>query len=101
MGVQLSSSGTRVGALAIVILNRTRQAAAEMRRQEWLDLEIGAEPEAVAAWEGALGGLKSAASTFEWVADGWICEHARARKHPPGRPGLGRCPVPAGKAMQP
>ena len=29
-------------------------AAAEMRRQEWLDLEAGAEPEAVAAWEGAL-----------------------------------------------
>ena len=28
--------------------------AAEMRRQEWLDLEAGAEPEAVAAWEGAL-----------------------------------------------
>jgi hypothetical protein len=47
-------------------------AAAEMRRQEWFDLEAGAEPEAVAAWEGALEGLKSAASTFEWVADGWI-----------------------------
>ncbi len=47
-------------------------AAAEMRRQEWPDLEAGAEPEAVAAWEGALEGLKSAASTFEWVADGWI-----------------------------
>ena len=47
-------------------------AAAEMRRQEWFDLEDGAEPEAVAAWEGALEGLKSAASTFKWVADGWI-----------------------------
>jgi hypothetical protein len=43
-----------------------------MRRQEWFDLEDGAEPEAVAAWEGALEGLKSAASTFGWVADGWI-----------------------------
>ena len=47
-------------------------AAAELRRQEWFDLEDGAEPEAVAAWNGALAGLKSAASTFEWVADGWI-----------------------------
>jgi hypothetical protein len=47
-------------------------AAAEMRRQEWFDLEDEAEPEAVAAWNGALEGLKSAASTFEWVADGWI-----------------------------
>jgi hypothetical protein len=40
-------------------------AAAEMRRQEWFDLEDGAEPEAVAAWEGALEGLKSAVSTFK------------------------------------
>ena len=47
-------------------------AAAEMRRQEWFDLEDDAEPEAVAAWNGALAGLKSAASTFGWVADGWI-----------------------------
>jgi hypothetical protein len=47
-------------------------AAAEMRRQEWFDLEDGAESEAVAAWKGALEGLKSAAGTFEWVADGWI-----------------------------
>jgi len=46
--------------------------AAELRRQEWFDLEDEAEPEAVAAWNGALAGLKSAASTFEWVADGWI-----------------------------
>jgi hypothetical protein len=47
-------------------------AATEMRRQEWFDLEDGAESEAVAAWASALEGLKSAASTFEWVADGWI-----------------------------
>jgi hypothetical protein len=47
-------------------------AAAEMRRQEWFDLEDEAEPEAVAAWEGAMEGLKSAASTFEWIATGWI-----------------------------
>jgi hypothetical protein len=47
-------------------------AAAELRRQEWFDLEADAEPEAVAAWEDALEGLKSAASTFGWVADGWI-----------------------------
>jgi hypothetical protein len=46
--------------------------AAELRRQEWLDLEDDAEPGAVAAWNGALEGLKSAASTFEWVAGGWI-----------------------------
>jgi hypothetical protein len=47
-------------------------AAAELRRQEWFDLEDDAEPEAIAAWNGALEGLKSAASTFEWVADGRI-----------------------------
>jgi hypothetical protein len=47
-------------------------AAAELRRQEWFDLEDDAEPEAVAAWNGALEGLKSVAGTFEWVADGWI-----------------------------
>ena len=47
-------------------------AAAELRRQEWFDLEDDAEAEAVAAWNGALAGLKSAAGTFEWVADGWI-----------------------------
>jgi hypothetical protein len=41
-------------------------AAAEIRRQEWFDLEDGAEPEAVAAWVSALEGLKSAAGTFEW-----------------------------------
>jgi hypothetical protein len=47
-------------------------AAAELRRQEWFDLEDDAEPEAIAAWNGALEGLKSAAGTFEWIADGWI-----------------------------
>ena len=47
-------------------------AAAELRRQEWFDLEDEADPEAAAAWKGALGGLKSAASTFEWIAAGWI-----------------------------
>jgi hypothetical protein len=47
-------------------------AAAELRRQEWFDLEDGAEPEAIAAWTAALEGLRSAASTFEWVATGWI-----------------------------
>ena len=47
-------------------------AAAELRRQEWFDLGDDAEPEAVTAWDGALAGLKSAAGTFEWVADGWI-----------------------------
>ena len=46
-------------------------AAEELRRQEWFDLEDGAE-EAVTAWNGALEGLRSAASTFEWVATGWI-----------------------------
>ena len=47
-------------------------AAAELRRQEWFDLEDDADPEAAAAWKGALDGLKSAAGTFEWIADGWI-----------------------------
>jgi hypothetical protein len=47
-------------------------AAAELHRQEWFDLEDDAEPEAIAAWDGALEGLKSAAGTFEWIADGWI-----------------------------
>jgi hypothetical protein len=47
-------------------------AAAELRRQEWFDLEDDAEPEANAAWNGAVEGLESAASTFERVADGWI-----------------------------
>jgi hypothetical protein len=47
-------------------------AAAEMRQQGWPALEDDAELEAISAWNGALEGLKSAASTFEWVADGWI-----------------------------
>jgi hypothetical protein len=47
-------------------------AAAELRRQEWVSLEADAEPEAITAWDGALNGLRTAASTFEWVADGWI-----------------------------
>ena len=47
-------------------------AAAELRRQEWFDLEDDADPEAAAAWKSALDGLKSAAGTFEWIADGWI-----------------------------
>ena len=47
-------------------------AAAELRRQEWFDLEDDADPEAAAAWKAALDGLRSAASTFGWVADGWI-----------------------------
>ena len=47
-------------------------AAAELRRQDWFDLDGEADPEAAAAWSGALEGLRSAASAFEWVADGWI-----------------------------
>ena len=49
-------------------------AAAELRRQEWLDLdgEDEADAEASPAWTGALEGLRSAAGTFKWVADGWI-----------------------------
>ena len=57
-------------------LSRTAEsmaaAAAELRRQEWFDLEDDAEPEAAAAWNGALEGLRSAAGTFKWIADGWI-----------------------------
>jgi len=47
-------------------------AAAELRRQEWFDLEDEADPEAAAAWKDALAGLKAATSTFEWIATGWI-----------------------------
>jgi hypothetical protein len=49
-------------------------AAAELRRQDWFDLddENEADAEASAAWTAALEGLKSAAGTFGWVADGWI-----------------------------
>jgi hypothetical protein len=39
-------------------------AAAELRRQGWPVLEDGAEPEAIAAWNGALEGLRSAAGTL-------------------------------------
>jgi hypothetical protein len=47
-------------------------AAVELRRQEWFDLDDEADPEASSAWTGALEGLRSASSTFEWAADGWI-----------------------------
>jgi hypothetical protein len=47
-------------------------AAAELRRQEWFDLDDEADPEAAAAWAEALEGLRAAAGTFKWVADGWI-----------------------------
>ncbi len=57
-------------------LSRTAEsmaaAAAELRRQEWFDLDDEADPEASAAWDGALEGLRTAAGTFGWVADGWI-----------------------------
>jgi hypothetical protein len=46
-----------------------RTAADELRRQEWFDLD---DPEAAAAWNSALDGLRSASRTFGWVADGWI-----------------------------
>jgi hypothetical protein len=70
-------SGRSIDAIAVFrSLSRAAESmadvAAEMRRQGWPVLEDGAEPEAVAAWNGALEGLKSAASTFGWVADGWI-----------------------------
>jgi hypothetical protein len=47
-------------------------AAEELRRQEWFDLEDDQDPEAAAAWDAALAGLRSAESTFKWVAEGWI-----------------------------
>ncbi len=47
-------------------------AAAELRRQEWFDLDDEADPAAAAAWAEALEGLRAAAGTFKWVADGWI-----------------------------
>jgi hypothetical protein len=56
-------------------LSRTAEsmadAAAELRRQEWFDLEDEESPEA-ASWTAAVKGLKFAASTFGWVADDWI-----------------------------
>lgn len=48
------------------------EAAAELRRQDWFDLDPAQDAEAAAAWDGALAGLRSAAGTFGWVADGWI-----------------------------
>jgi hypothetical protein len=47
-------------------------ASAELRRQEWFDLDDEADLEASAAWTSALEGLRSASGTFKWVADGWI-----------------------------
>lgn len=44
-------------------------AAAELRRQEWFDLD---DDEARTAWDGALAGLRGAEGTFGWAADGWI-----------------------------
>lgn len=35
-------------------------------------LRVGADPEAAAAWSGALESLRSASITFEWVGPGWI-----------------------------
>lgn len=44
--------------------------AAGMRVQEWV--EVSDNPESVAAWDGALAGLRTAEDTYKWVADGWI-----------------------------
>jgi hypothetical protein len=44
-------------------------AAAELRRQEWFDLDDEAGPEASAAWNGALEGMRSASGTFVTIAD--------------------------------
>ncbi len=52
--------------------NSMATAATELRRQEWFDLDDEADPEAAASWKAALDGLRSAAGTFKWVADGWI-----------------------------
>ncbi|MGH3254831.1 MAG: hypothetical protein ACRDOU_05375 [Streptosporangiaceae bacterium] len=49
-----------------------RPRPAELRRQEWFELDDEADPEASAAWNSALEGLRSASGTFEWVANGWI-----------------------------
>jgi len=67
-------------------------AATELRRQEWFDLDGEADPEAAATWSGALERPRSAASTFEWVADGWILSTLRNTR--PAVPGSGGCPVP-------
>jgi hypothetical protein len=47
-------------------------AADELLRQEWIELDADADPEAALAWNTALDGLRLASGTFEWVADGWI-----------------------------
>lgn len=47
-------------------------AAGEIRRQEWIDLDEDTDAELVTAWEKALDGLKTAASTFTWAANGWL-----------------------------
>lgn len=52
--------GRSLDAIAVFqALSRTAQsvatAAAELRRQEWFDLDEDAEPEAIAAWSDALG----------------------------------------------
>jgi hypothetical protein len=44
-------------------------AAAELRRQEWFDLD---DDEGRDAWDAALAGLRAAEGTFAWAADGWI-----------------------------
>lgn len=46
------------------------ETAAELRVQEWV--EVSDNPESVAAWDGALAGLRTAEDTYKWVADGWI-----------------------------
>jgi hypothetical protein len=81
LGELLAASGRepRRSMDAIAVFRRLGETAASMgsaaaglRRQEWSGLEDEADPEAAAAWKAALDGLRSAASTFEWVADGWI-----------------------------
>jgi hypothetical protein len=47
-------------------------AAAELRRQEWFDLEDEAIRRLPRRGRPRSPGLRSAASTFGWVADGWI-----------------------------
>jgi hypothetical protein len=48
-----------------------RQAAAELARQEWVDLG-DADDDDRARWAAALVGLAEAGSMFGEVADGWI-----------------------------
>jgi hypothetical protein len=49
-----------------------KSAAAELRRQEWLDFDDAEEPDMAARWAQVLAGLDDASSLFEEVADGWI-----------------------------